>query len=166
MLENCALWYYFNSNKDSQIKLFSTQEKINIKSEKDIKKDRKRNLVPAKTGLLIIIFLCAYTISFSLAYAGDLAYSDAGTRNYFLSLTQDMLACVFAPGIIVFQAPTIRRKINRVFLALLDFGYFKMKKNSSEQEERHVELVEYQRNNKITEPRTDNMRVENVSTDL
>ena len=77
-----------------------------------------------------------------------------------------MLACVFAPGIIVFQAPTIRRKINRVFLALLDFGYLKMTKNSSEQEDRHVELVEYQRKNRITKPRTDNMRVENISTDL
>ena len=118
--------------KSFLLKYFSTQEKINIKSEKDIKKDRKRNLVPAKTGLLIIIFLCAYTTSFSLAYAGDLAYSDAGTRNYFLSLTQDMLACVFAPGIIVFQAPTIRRKINRIFLALLDFGFFKRDDSSSE----------------------------------
>lgn len=91
-----------------------------------MKKDRKRNLVPAKTGLLIIIFLCIYTFSFILAYAGDLAYSDAGTRNYFLSLTEDMLACVFAPGIIVFQAPTIRRKIKSIISTLFDISTLKM----------------------------------------
>ena len=104
--------------------------------------------------------MCAYTASFTLAYAGDLAYSDAGTRNYFLSLSQDMLACVFAPGIIVFQAPTIRRKINRIFLALLDFGYFKMKENSSDPEEK-----EKKGNNKPTIPRSGpgHMHVESVS---
>ena len=105
--------------------------------------------------------MCAYTASFTLAYAGDLAYSDAGTRNYFLSLTQDMLACVFAPGIIVFQAPTIRRKINRIFLALFDFGYFKMKGNSSEQEGKHKK-----RKNKPTITRSGHghMHVEIVSS--
>ena len=96
-----------------------------------MKKDRKRNLVPAKTGLLIIIFLCGYTITFIIAYAGDLAYSDVGTRNYLLSVTQDMLACVFAPGIIVFQAPTIRRKISRIFSTLFVLGYSKMRQKAA-----------------------------------
>ena len=74
-----------------------------------------------------------------------------------------MLACVFAPGIIVFQAPTIRRKINRIFLAVFDFGYFKMKESSSEQEEKQKKG-----NNKPTIPRSGHghMHVESVSTNL
>ena len=68
-----------------------------------------------------------------------------------------MLACVFAPGIIVFQAPTIRRKINRIFLALFDFGFG----NSSEQEGKHKK-----RKNKPTITRSGHghMHVEIVSS--
>ena len=99
-------------------KYFRTQEKIKIKSEIMVKRDRNTNLVPAKTGISILILSFVYTIFFIFAYAGD--STDNGTRNYFLSLSQDLLACIFAPCIIVFQAPSIRRKINKIFTSFFD----------------------------------------------
>ena len=93
--------------------LFRTQEKNNlskIKSELDSRKERKRNLVPAKTGVIILILSLFYSIIFGVGYK---AFDNSGTRNYFLSLFQDFHTCIVAPGILVFQAPSIQRKINK-----------------------------------------------------
>ena len=35
-----------------------------------------------------------------------------------MSLAFDILSCIIAPGLIVFQAPSIRRKINKTFLTI------------------------------------------------
>ena len=64
--------------------------------------------MPAKTGFIILFLSGFYTIVFSVAYA---APGDSGTRYYYLSLIQDINACIVAPGIIIFQAPSIRRRI-------------------------------------------------------
>ena len=105
--EPCPLGACFRTKDvDAQVKL---------KSENDRKRDRKRNLVPAKTGLYILILMVIYTIIPSVLY---ISFSDLGTRAYILSLAFDFLSCIIVPGLVVFQAPLIRRKINKVFSSL------------------------------------------------
>ena len=87
-----------------------------LKSESDQKRERKRNLVPAKTGIYILILTVIYSIIHAVSY---FSFSDSGTREYFLSLAVDLLSCIIAPGIIVFQAPTITRKINKTFSSFM-----------------------------------------------
>ena len=87
-----------------------------LKSESDQKKERKRNLVPAKTGLYLLILMGIYTVIHTVSYS---YIFDSGTREYFLSLAIDLLSCLIAPGIIVFQAPTITRKMNNVFSSFM-----------------------------------------------
>ena len=99
-------FFYRTKDVDTQVKL---------KSENDRKRDRKRNLVPAKTGLYILILMVIYTIIPSVLY---ISFSDLGTRAYILSLAFDFLSCIIVPGLVVFQAPLIRRKINKVFSSL------------------------------------------------
>ena len=83
-----------------------------LKSESDRKRDRTRNLVPAKAGIYVLILIVIYTTIHTLSYV---SYSDTGTREYFLSLAIDLLSCIIAPGILVFQAPSITRKMNKTF---------------------------------------------------
>ena len=108
--------YVFLVNFKSPDTCFRTQEKntsSNIKSEFDSRKDRKRNLVPAKTGFIILILSLFYSVLFGVGYR---AFEDSGTRNYFVSVFQDLHTCIVAPGIQVFQAPSIQRKIHKIFL--------------------------------------------------
>ena len=87
-----------------------------IKSESDQKRDRTRNLVPVKAGIYTLILVVIYTGIHTVSYV---SYSDTGTREYFLSLAIDLLSCIIAPGIIVFQAPSISRKVNKTFYAFV-----------------------------------------------
>ena len=67
-----------------------------LKSESDQKRERKRNLVPAKTGIYVLILTGIYSIIHTVSY---FSFSDSGTREYFLSLAVDLLSCIIAPGI-------------------------------------------------------------------
>ena len=102
------LFSVFHRNKEGDVR-------VKLKSEYDKKRDRKRNLVPAKTGIYILILLVIYTIISCVSY---ISFSDLGTRAYFMSLAFDILSCIIAPGLIVFQAPSIRRKMNKTFLSI------------------------------------------------
>ena len=102
---------------------------VKLKSESDIKRDRKRNLVPAKTGIYILILMVVYTIISCILY---ISFSDIGTRAYIMSLAFDILSCIIVPGLIVFQAPSIRRKMNKT-LSRLNNGI-----NISEVRESHT----------------------------
>ena len=118
--------YRFLRYEKEEIANYSAQKKFNrthegkvtgkLKSESDQKRERKRNLVPAKTGIYILILTGIYSIIHAVSY---FSFSDSGTREYFLSLAVDLLSCIIAPGIIVFQAPTITRKINKTFSSLM-----------------------------------------------
>ena len=83
-----------------------------LKSESDQKRERTRNLVPVKAGIYTLVLIVIYTSIHAVSYV---SYSDTGTREYFLSLAIDLHSCINAPGIIVFQAPSISRKVNKTF---------------------------------------------------
>ena len=114
-------------NFKSPVACFRTQEKntsVNIKSDFDRRKDRKRNLVPAKTGFIILILSLFYSVIFSVGYR---AFDDSGTRNYFVSVFQDLHTCIVAPGVLVFQAPSVQRKIQKTSLRFVHSSIFNSK---------------------------------------
>ena len=102
--------------------LFRKQENTSggrIKSESHRKKDRQRNLVTAKSGILkfimaslaIPLYYTAYGLNSSLTSEN----LDVYTRSYYLGFVNDLFPCLISPVIVVFEAPVIRRKINKSF---------------------------------------------------
>ena len=100
--------------------LFRKQEDrygIQIKSEFHRKKDRQRNLLPAKTGIFILIISFFVSIIYFVLY-GMMQNVDVYTRSYYLGFINDFFPCFISPIIVVFEAPVIRRKINNSFSML------------------------------------------------
>ena len=90
-----------------------------MKSESHRKKDRQRNLLPAKTGILILFMAFIMTIIYYAAYGyyANLTSQtlDVYTRSYYLGFVNDLYPCFISPMIVLFEAPVIRRKINKFF---------------------------------------------------
>ena len=81
------------------------------RTEMDRKKDRKRNLVPAKTG---IINLAIYVISvtfFFITYSHKSATLDSATRAFILAAYSDFFHCIVAPVIIISGSSEARKKV-------------------------------------------------------
>ena len=110
------------------LSLFRKQEdkssKSRIKSELHRKKDRQRNLLPAKTGILILVMTLLATLVYFASYGLHL---DVYTRTYYLGFVNDLFPCFLSPIIVVFEAPVIRRKINKSFLMYKSHFYEKLK---------------------------------------
>ena len=96
-----------------------------MKSELHRKKDRQRNLVPAKTGILILIMAFINTIIYYAAYGLTSQTLDLYTRTYYLGFFVDLYPCFISPMIVLFKAPVIRRKINKSFSISLSNMYEK-----------------------------------------
>ena len=96
--------YFCHINRKQENK-----RRIGFKSELDTKKERQRNLVPAKTGFLILIL---GFLNFFMHYFTVTSHKqDVYTRSYILGFWIDLFPCFISPLIVVFEAPVIRRKI-------------------------------------------------------
>ena len=96
-----------------------------IKSESHRKKDRQRNLLPAKTGILLLVLVLLVTLAYSASYGLDL---DVYTRSFYLAFVNSLFHPIISPMIVVFEAPVIRRKINKTFLMYKSQFYEKVLK--------------------------------------
>ena len=105
--------------------LFRKQEdKSSLKSELHRKKDRQRNLLPAKTGILLLVITFLVTLAYSASYGMNL---DVYTRSYYLGFVNDVVPCFITPIVVVFEAPVIRRKIKKTFLVYKSHFYEKVR---------------------------------------
>ena len=102
--------------------LFRKQENTSggrIKSESHRKKDRQRNLVTAKSGILKLIMAALaipmYYTAYGLTSSMTSEKLDVYTRSYYLGFVNDLFPCLISPVLVVFEAPVIRRKINNSF---------------------------------------------------
>ena len=106
-----------------------------MKSELHQKKNRQRNLVPAKTGILILIMAFIMTIihyaAYGLTSSLTLHNLDAYTRSYYLGFMNDLYPCFISPMIVLFEAPVITRKIKKSFSNSMNNMYekFELKNN-------------------------------------
>ena len=96
-----------------------TQNTI-ARSEVDKKKDRKRNLVPAQIGLIIIAFGGTYIIIIMITYMVPLKFLDSGTRAFINATYADLSHCIISPIIIISGSKEVSRKILKVFNSLLE----------------------------------------------
>ena len=102
--------------------LFRKQENTSggrIKSESHRKKDRQRNLVTAKSGILKLIMAALaipmYYTAYGLTSSMTSEKLDVYTRSYYLGFVNDLFPCLISPVLVVFEAPVIRRKISNSF---------------------------------------------------
>ena len=70
--------------------------------------------MPAKTGVLVILFASLSMALHSFAYSFTSITTDAGTRAYLLSLFNDLFPCFISPIVVLFGAPTVRRQFNKI----------------------------------------------------
>ena len=103
--KNFAVLVFFRKQEDKSRNL--------IKSELHRKKDRQRNLLPAKTGILLLVLVFFSTLAYSVSYGLNL---DVYTRSFYLALVNDLFPCFISPMVVLFEAPVIRRRINKTFL--------------------------------------------------
>ena len=94
----------------------------------DVKKNRQRNIIPAKVGILNAIGLIVTYIFYIIIYSipnGRLINLDTGTRSvifvtckimfylirsYILTVFHDLLPCIICPGVVIFNSPMIKSK--------------------------------------------------------
>ena len=94
----------------------------------DVKKNRKRNIIPAKVGILNAIGLIVTYIFYIIIYSipnGSFFNFDTGTRSvvnipeliwptlirsYILTVYHDLFPCIICPAVVIFNNPMIKLK--------------------------------------------------------
>ena len=102
-----------------------------IKSESHRKKDRQRNLVTAKSGILKLVMAFFAIPMYYAAYGLTSSSSqnlDVYTRSYYLGFLNDLFPCLISPLIVVFEATVIRRKIIKSFTMAKNFVHENLNK--------------------------------------
>ena len=82
--------------------------------EVDRKKDRKRNLVPAKTGLLVFVFYIMSMLVFMTTYAYKSEKLDSATRAFINSVYADFHHCVSSPLVILLGSTDAKKKLSHI----------------------------------------------------
>ena len=94
-----------------------TEKNLAIK-DRDVKKSRKRNVIPAKVGIVNAIALVGIYIVYIVIYGtpnSNMINLDTGTRSYILNVFNDLFPCFIAPGLLIFNAPTIRQTVQQIY---------------------------------------------------
>ena len=95
-------------------------EKTSARSEVDKKKDRKRNFVSARIGVIIVSFSIVYFFAVMANYTISFKHLDNGARAFLNAIFVDFSHCLIAPFIMVKGSDAIKRKISKVFSSLLE----------------------------------------------
>ena len=95
-------------------------ENTAARSEVDKKKDRKRNLVPAQIGMIIICLGGTYILVLMVTYMVPLKYLDSGTRAFINATHADFTHCIMSPIIIISGSKEVSRRISKMFQSVLE----------------------------------------------
>ena len=103
--------------------------------EADKKKDRQRNIIPARASFHCAVLLVTSFMVYAVCYGIPVRHTshvtrdtantqvtvmlqtdnfDSSTRAYVLSVYSDLYPCILGPSSVVFGAPSIRRKLKSV----------------------------------------------------
>ena len=83
-------------------------------TEVDRKKDRKRNLVPARLGLVLIFFYFITVMLFMVTYTYKLDSFDSATRAFLNNAQTDLHICIFHPIIMLWGSKDARNKLKKI----------------------------------------------------
>jgi hypothetical protein len=78
----------------------------------DKKAERKRNLFPARIGIITFVVCTSCYGFFSLIYS--LPFLDNAMKAFLTGLLTDSFNCIITPGIIIFGSQTGRRRIQKI----------------------------------------------------
>ena len=84
-------------------------------SEVDKKKGRKRNLVPAHIGMVLIGMYILSMSFFMFAYSFKSDSLDNGTRAFLIAALGDFSHCLLSPVVIIFGSMEASRKVKEIF---------------------------------------------------
>lgn len=76
----------------------------------DVKKERRKNLIPAKIGVYSILILVFFAFLNGLAHS--IPFLDNETRLLVSAIFNDAYYCVLAPALILYGVPSLRRNLH------------------------------------------------------
>ena len=93
-------------------------------TEFDRKKDRKRNLVPARLGSTLIFFYILTVLLFTVTYSYKSQSFDRATRAFLNNVSTDLHLCIWHPVMMVWGSKDARKKGKEIITSIkqvLDF---------------------------------------------
>ena len=76
----------------------------------DVKKERRRNVIPARIGVYSIMLFCCSVFLNGLAHS--IPFLDNETRLLVSAIFNDAYYCVVAPALILYGVPSLRRNLS------------------------------------------------------
>jgi hypothetical protein len=89
------------------------------RSELDRKKDRKRNLIPAHIGMIVLATYLTTLSFFIFTYSYKSVVFDSATRAFLNAVLVDLVHCIISPVVIFCGSMDARRKVKTVFDIIL-----------------------------------------------
>ena len=83
-------------------------------NEVNRKKDRKRNLVPARLGSTLIFFYMLTVLLFTVTYSYHSDSFDRATRAFLNNVSTDLHLCICHPAIMVWGSKDARKKVKEI----------------------------------------------------
>ena len=75
----------------------------------DVKKERRKNLIPAKIGVYSLMILVFFGFLNGLAHS--IPFLDNGSRALVSAIFNDVYYCVLGPALVLYGVPSIRRNL-------------------------------------------------------
>ena len=75
----------------------------------DVKKERRRNLVPAKIGVYSLVILVFFGFLFGIVHS--IPFLDNESRAILAAIFNDAYYCVLAPSLVLYGVPSLRRNL-------------------------------------------------------
>ena len=108
----CNLWLWSFLNK-------MTNRNTALEA-KDRKKERKRNLVPAKIGLITLALYPSTTLYFMFTFSYNSADLDSATRSFLNAAYADFFHCLGYPLLVIYGSSEARKRITEMCANMQD----------------------------------------------
>ena len=82
----------------------------------DVKKERRRNLIPAKIGIYAIFILIFFVLFHYITYSIEM---NNGHRALLHAIASDAYYCIVAPTIVLYSIPSVVRNIKAKYLNIV-----------------------------------------------
>ena len=82
----------------------------------DVKKERRRNLIPAKIGIYAIFILIFFILFHYITYSIEM---NNGHRALLHAIASDAYYCIVAPTIVLYSIPSVVRNIKAKYLNIV-----------------------------------------------
>ena len=105
---NLWLWSFLNrmTNQNTALKV------------KDRKKDRKRNLIPAKLGMITLALYPSTVLYFMFTFSSKSTDLDSATRSFLNAAYADFFHCLGYPLLVIYGSAEARKRITKMCSSL------------------------------------------------